>query len=696
MVIASGLLSGSHTDNAIEFAFEQHDRRSSRQSGARPDHRFAGRVLPGAVLVPNPVNPMSATSQSMKLKFGGFFKQLFSRSDRKSTPGGTDSTAAAPSAPVAPAVEVAAAPIQRSAAPANGVPIPLSAVLAALPLELRPKVRQPDTGDRTFTAAFDKVLPQLVTGTVKVKFGEIRRAAPEVFAPGVESDAVEVALPLNEILTRINPAMLVRRPAQKHVAVPDEITSPFAGRGAGLSLSVGNTNPAPAAPTPVGPAPSPVAPRARPALVPATNGSAPPRDTSLFRRSIPMPGAPAQAVPAKEPIFARKPVLPAAPAATPAPAAAPASPADGAPIFFRKPAAAAPPAAPAIPPGPASTAQPEEQPTFVRRTAATPIAPAPTAASELKLTPAAAPKSNDLLAAPPVVRMVQPAKSPAAAAAPSAGEAETMLAPLTALADAWPEAVRQEIVQLNLVDARLAMPVELVEAALKRGRVTFPWKQVRSWMRPVAPARLSPHDATELEMPLAVLAPLFVARQQKNGKSQRVAVDETIPNLFFGLPKPEPAQSVKPADTNYYTWGDTSDKAQVDDTEFKRKSPGGGTDFVAKYATPNEIVSRAAALDNVAGALIALPDGLMVASRIPAEFNGDTLAAFLPQIFSKVSQCTKELRMGDLNNLNFTVGNVPWKIFRVNAIFFATFGRAGEQMPTSELVALAAELDRRR
>ena len=98
-------------------------------------------------------------------------------------------------------------------------------------------------------------------------------------------------------------------------------------------------------------------------------------------------------------------------------------------------------------------------------------------------------------------------------------------------------------------------------------------------------------------------------------------------------------------------------------------------------------------LEGVEGSLIALPDGLMVASRLPQELNGDTLAAFLPQIFGKVSQCTKELRMGDLNNLNFTVGNVPWKIFRVNAIFFAAFGRSGQSLPTAQLAALAAELD---
>ena len=121
-----------------------------------------------------------------------------------------------------------------------------------------------------------------------------------------------------------------------------------------------------------------------------------------------------------------------------------------------------------------------------------------------------------------------------------------------------------------------------------------------------------------------------------------------------------------------------------------------GTDFISRCATPNEVVSRAAALDGVAGALVALPDGLMVASKVSAELNGDTLAAFLPHIFGKVSQCTKELRMGDLNNLNFTVGNIPWKIYRVNAIFFAVFGRPGEALPSRELVALAAELDRKK
>jgi len=320
--------------------------------------------------------------------------------------------------------------------------------------------------------------------------------------------------------------------------------------------------------------------------------------------------------------------------------------------------------------------------------------------------------------------------------APSAPEA-SLSAPLKTLIGSWPDAVRQEIVELHLIEAQLALPVKIVEPALKQGRVAFPWKVLRSWIRPATLPTVSAHDGMLLELPLSVLAPLFIARQKNAQGRQKVDVDENIPNLFFGFPQGEsaapiqevpistpppvapiapftPAAPAAPApdaaaifspapkaagipDTNFYVWGDSADTPRVDETEFKRKTPGSpGTDFLSRKATPNEVVARAAALEGVAGAIVALPDGLMVANKLSADLNGDTLAAFLPHIFGKVSQCTKELRMGELNNLHFTVGNVPWKIFRVNAIFFAAFGRAGQPLPTGQLATLAGELDRKK
>jgi predicted regulator of Ras-like GTPase activity (Roadblock/LC7/MglB family) len=249
------------------------------------------------------------------------------------------------------------------------------------------------------------------------------------------------------------------------------------------------------------------------------------------------------------------------------------------------------------------------------------------------------------------------------------------------------------------------------------------------------PPPASVHDGIELELPLKVIAPLFLRRQKGAPRTPPAALPPAdIPNLFFGFPQPqaeapskapesmkapEPVESPEPvasvpeaplpevnrsvikpvdaklADSNYYIWGETNDAPQVDETEYKR-SQRPATDFTSRHATPQEIITRAMALPGVVGAIVALPDGLKVASQIPSGLNADTLAAFLPQIFDRVSQSTKELRMGSLNNFNFTVGNVPWKIFRVNAVYFAAFGSAEEPLPATQLAALAAELDRKK
>ena len=280
----------------------------------------------------------------------------------------------------------------------------------------------------------------------------------------------------------------------------------------------------------------------------------------------------------------------------------------------------------------------------------------------------------------------------------------------------------------------MALPMRMIEPALKQGKISFPWKVLRSWIRPATLPTVSAHDGMMLELPLRIIAPLFFARQkQGNQTQQKLQVNEKIPNLFFGFPQgdstasvqeapapapvmaPPPAVAPAPAlaveepetnfapaakqstvDTNFYVWNESGVREEEEEVQpvVKRTEP--GTDFMTRYATPNEVVAGASALPGVAGALVALPDGLMVASKLSADLNGDTLAAFLPHIFGKVNGCTKELRMGELNNLHFTVGNVPWKIFRVNAIFFAAFGNAGQPLPTAQLAALAAQLDRKK
>ena len=652
---------------------------------------------------------MSASSNGVKNGFFGYIKGLFRKEDTTPTTAeyyNSDTTEVALPPLTPPAVEVAYAPQAPVAvAPAAPAPkvndnldsrdagvapvlaVPLQPILDGLNNEIRSRIRVKNVGDTTINIPFDKILSQLAQGQVRVPFGDVRKSAPHVFTPETDFDRISVSIPLNEVLPRINPALLVRRTAGRVVEVPEDITSPFTGRGEGLSLSAANSK-----------SEQPAAPR-KAASTPVVNGRG----------------------------------------------AAPACP-DTQPANIHSPVSFAPLKQKTQSQVPTNTDVPDQ---FFAHTK-----PAPT--------PAKQPQQPAFFTGPavqfnPQLQTQHIAAPRPVAAACSAPSAPAITIPLSTLSEAWPQAVRLEIVQANLAQSQLGLPVDTIETALKRGRVAFTWKTLRSWIRPATPGTVSAHDAAELELPLKIIAPLFLARKQSNSAStSKTSVDETIPNIFFGFPQPEariapgapapqpilinqsqaaPAAPVqfgltpsgpaptaalaaasiavaaasvsaataaatvnaatsKVADTNYYLW-DQASETQMLHVEALKQRGTASTEFTKRYSSPNEIVARAASMEGIAGVIIALPDGLMVASRLSPDLNGDTLAAFLPQIFNKVGSCTKELRMGDLNNVSFTVGNTPWKIFRVNAIFFAAFGIAGQPMPTVQLAALAGELDRK-
>jgi len=621
-------------------------------------------------------------SNSVKIKFAGLLRNLARRlgeEEAATTKAPRALAAAASPATVTPAAAARpqTAPLASptatmppvSAENPDELQLPLQPILAAMPMDLRAKVIQAPPAGAMIAVPLENILTQLAFGSVKIAFGELRKAAPGVFVnSGGEHDQKSVMLPLNEILTRLNPALLSRRSVQKQVEVTEDITGPFGAGGEGVKISVA------AKPTPS-------------TAIPPVRMTTPPSFS-----------------------FASRGVEPANSITTPPPRQS-------------MPHAPAPATSAMTPPPPRQFA---------------PHAPAPGTPGTSFITPRGngAPKQP---VAPPT-----PSPAPQVPVDPSA-----ISVPLAALSDNWPEGLRLEIRQSNLTDAQVLLPANSIEPALKRGRITLAWRDLRPLIQP-APPSASVHDGIELELPLNVIAPLFFARQKTAPRSRAAERPPAeIPNLFFGFPQPEAPQpkpfaqpetpqpkpfvqpetrqpkppparmpepqpkpparvpepqpprpvskpvDAKPADTNHYIWSDTAEAPRVDETEYIR-SQRPATDFSSRYATPNEIVARAMELPGVVGAIVALPDGLKVASRIPSDFNADTLAAFLPQIFDRVGQSTRELRMGALNNFNFTVGNVPWKIFRVNAVYFAAFGRAGEALPTVQLAALAAELDRKK
>lgn len=110
--------------------------------------------------------------------------------------------------------------------------------------------------------------------------------------------------------------------------------------------------------------------------------------------------------------------------------------------------------------------------------------------------------------------------------------------------------------------------------------------------------------------------------------------------------------------------------------------------------TMQEIVERTATLRGVAGALITTVDGLPVAFHLPTNLSGNAVAAFIPQMYTRITQYTRDLKLGDAKHLTIFVENVPLQIFRSGSVYFTALGKANENLPKPQLTAIAAALSR--
>lgn len=305
------------------------------------------------------------------------------------------------------------------------------------------------------------------------------------------------------------------------------------------------------------------------------------------------------------------------------------------------------------------------------------------------------------------------APRPAAAGAVSlAQEPGKMVVALQTLAEAWPENIRQELNQLNAVQGALAAPCEMFETPIKQGKLQFTWNQIRNWIRPPVPAgSSSPHGDQKLDLPLAVFVPLFLAQGKLSRVGRQASIPENIPDLFarpvVATPTPAaapptqpsppaipaasaaqastpsaPAPSREPAPISAAPEGSVSDIGEVFGQPGKR------------HWTPAEIVQKTASLPGVEGSLIAMQDGLLVANQLPPNLNGEMIAAFLPQMFGRMSHYTAELKLGEPSSLLLMVNQAPLKISRVGRVFYTVLGKPGQPLPETVIAAVVVQLDR--
>jgi predicted regulator of Ras-like GTPase activity (Roadblock/LC7/MglB family) len=273
----------------------------------------------------------------------------------------------------------------------------------------------------------------------------------------------------------------------------------------------------------------------------------------------------------------------------------------------------------------------------------------------------------------------------------------------------WPANLRQDVTSLNLGGAQLVVPMNQLEAALKTGLVQFTWKKLCGWLEPPVPGAASriPAD-TLLELPLKVIAPLFLARHRPAAAQRKAAAGEEIPDVFgkTGMqawsvvsptapgtagsastaPAPAPSDAPAPA------------PASVSATPGRPAEP--AFDLTAIIGPPHqrfsarEIIGHVSRQPGAVGAILAMSDGLMVTSAVPPQVKGEVVAAFLPQIFGRMGQYSRELNMGGLRSISFTVEGGSWQLVKEPNIYLAVLCRQDKTVPLNQLAAISAELSK--
>ncbi len=534
----------------------------------------------------------------------------------------------------------------------------LAAILERLPEELRPLVLKKPDASVTVALPISTIVKQLPSGVVKVSLATLHRQAPAgVLGPLPPGDKRMVEVPLAEVFRHIKPTVFKRRNDQRTAAALDSKFNLFGDEDNPYQIAptVPDDEPEPAEPEPL---PRPALKKGSGIVPPGIVGSTAPLRFQLAPEPEFEPEPEPELELESEPEVQSE-IQPAAEPA-PEPQRIIAPPAD----FFE----------------PKLRTLPE---------------PAPVEA----------PKPPDIVALPPK-----------ATVAASAVDPDSINVSVASLSDGWPEPIRHELAALN-GSARVALPKGDVSAGMARGKVIFTWGQLRKWIEPALGESSGADEGTELTLPLKVVAPLFLAASKKPKSEQRAPeIDADIPALFNAAPAaaapaaPEPA-AVAPeeapcAEPPVALAIETAPAAAPAAAEARATAPEpaavqapetvGALFGVPEKTqwTPAELVARVATLSGVAGAVVALQEGLLVAHSMPEDVKSEAIAAFIPQLFARLNQYAGEMKLGEVDDLLFTTHGAHCQIYRLGFVYFAVLGKPGEQLPWIEMRLVADELGR--
>lgn len=309
---------------------------------------------------------------------------------------------------------------------------------------------------------------------------------------------------------------------------------------------------------------------------------------------------------------------------------------------------------------------------------------------------------------PPIQAPVSVPASPISGSASSAGTVggaavsgvNHLEFPLDQLWEKWPESIKHGLADLE--HALVKIPVSSLTPILQRGKAVFPWVEVRNWLGSKArPTLLAQEEKTELVFPMGTLVPAYMKVQQVGKSSKQLDTQEmdSIPDLFGGaapapvVPPPPVSPAFPPVSAPAPGNLNPESNFSVPETvpappAFEKKVE----ESVRGELTPLQLIQEAVKFSEVIGAFLASSDGLLIHGELPEQMKQETFAAFIPQMYDRVSKYTRELRQGDLRTLSLTFGETGMVIMKTDDIYFAALSKSEDALPLADLAKLVASL----
>jgi len=264
----------------------------------------------------------------------------------------------------------------------------------------------------------------------------------------------------------------------------------------------------------------------------------------------------------------------------------------------------------------------------------------------------------------------------------------------------WTAAGKEELA--DLYKHSVEIPMDRIDAGLKRGKLVFPWQEFKPWVKQASGNSLPQiADDYEVDLPLAIIAPRYLQEKTPAKAAKRAMPGDDIPDVFDIKPSDiaaakavaEAAPNVAPAPII------VAPAASAEVVALESPAPNRLFEYGEIFGQPDkkswtlgEVAQKCSTLRGVEGALIGDADGLLVAGNWNGDVPPESVAAFLPQMFRRVLEYSIELQLGESSNFILMIENVPLQIFKTGNNYLAVLGKAGENLPKAQLTAIAKRL----